>query len=106
MRPLIVILVVLDLMLAAPAALAAPTCLNKSGDTVRCEAAGAMPVGWTPSPQQLLIWQKSRPPGPSTGDIVKVFCTVGLLLALIALMPEFDGTQAEDWDAQEDDDKE
>lgn len=89
------------LLLIALPARAAPTCLNRQGDAVRCEAPGAMPVGWKPSPQQIWDRQLSLPPGPSTGRIVEVFLGLGLLLVIIALMPNFDG---EKWDRQEGDD--
>lgn len=34
-------------LLGTTPVLAAPTCLNRAGDTVRCDRAGAMPIGWT-----------------------------------------------------------
>jgi hypothetical protein len=88
-------LLILALLLAAPAAQAAPTCQDRNGDTIRCGTPGAMPVGWTPSPQQLWDRQLSRPPGPSKGDLLSAFCVVGLFLALIALLPEFHGWREE-----------
>ena len=94
------------LLLVATAALAAPTCLNKSGDTVRCDARDAMPVGWAPSPQQIQDWQMARPPGPSTGDVLRVVLGIVLLLALIALLPEFDGSRNADWETRDDDEEE
>lgn len=80
----------LTLLFAAPA-LAAPTCQNRGGDTVRCGTPGAMPVGWKPSPEMLWDREISRPPGPSLRQILGVFCGLGLLFALIALLPDFDG---------------
>jgi hypothetical protein len=80
----------LTLLFAAPA-LAAPTCQNRGGDTVRCGTPGAMPVGWKPSPETLWDREISRPPGPSLRQILGVFCGLGLLFALIALLPDFDG---------------
>jgi hypothetical protein len=35
--------------------------------------------------------------------MVELICVIGMLLALIALMPEFDGWGAGDWDEQEGD---
>ena len=75
------------ILLAARAAVAAPTCWNLGGETVRCEAAGALPVG---SP---------RPPGARPARAVRLSaaalaglgCTLAGLFALIALMPDFEG---------------
>jgi hypothetical protein len=104
MRLLILALTIL--LLSAPAAVAAPTCRDVGGDTLRCGTAGAMPVGWTPSPALLSQWRNAQSPGAGSGDLLKAICTVALFLALIALLPEFDGTRAADWDRQEGDDEE
>ncbi len=105
MRLPILSVLVLILLLGAPAAVAAPTCQDRNGEVARCGTPGAMPVGWTPSPQRLLDWQSTRPPGPSTGEVLEIFAVIALFLAMIALMPEFDGTRAADWDRQESDDE-
>ncbi len=102
MRPLILSLAAAWLV-ATPAS-AAPTCLNRHGDTVRCEAADAMPLGWTPSPEQHLKWQMEQPPGPSASQLLSGALAFCLFLAMIALLPEFDGTRDSDWGAQEGDD--
>jgi hypothetical protein len=57
-----------------------------------------MPVGWTPSALQLWDRQLSRTPGPNRSEILSAFCVLGLILALIALLPEADG-----WREEEDD---
>jgi hypothetical protein len=106
MRPLIVPLVVSVSLLTAPAALAAPTCQDVNGGTIRCGTPGAMPVGWTLSPQQLLERQSSGPEYPTTAELLELFCVMGLFFAVMALMPEFDGRRAGDWDRQEDDPEE
>ena len=85
-------LLILALLFAAPAAQAAPTCQDRNGDTIKCGVPGAMPVGWTPSPQQL--WDRSAP-RPSRGVLLSAFGMVGLILALIALLPEADGWREE-----------
>jgi hypothetical protein len=90
----------------ASAALAAPTCLDKNGDTIRCGTPGAMPMGWTLSTQQLLDRQMSKPIDSSINELLRVICGLGVFFTMIALMPEFDGSHAEDWDKQEEDDEE
>lgn len=87
---------ILALLLAAPMAVAAPTCQDRSGGTIRCGTPGAMPVGWTPSPQQLWDRQLSRTPGPRRSELLSAFGVVGLILALIALLPDADGWREED----------
>jgi hypothetical protein len=91
------------LLLTAPMARAAPGCWDKNGGTIKCGVPGAMPVGWSLSPRQLLDRQMSRPADPGTDNLLKAISVIGLLLALIALMPEFDGSHGEDWDRQEGD---
>ena len=100
MRAWMFAIVTVFLLGAAPAS-AAPTCVNRLGDTVRCATQGAMPVGWTPSPQVLWDRQLSAPPGPRISEILKVVFGIGLFLAMIALLPDFDS--AKDWDRQEND---
>jgi hypothetical protein len=87
------------LLLAMPAPIqAAPTCQDRAGITTRCGTPGAMPVGWQPSPQELWESELSRPPGPDSESLWTAFGLVGLLFALIALMPRFDGARDDDWD--------
>ena len=101
---MLIIVIALALSLSSPT-FAAPTCKDTSGDTIRCGTPGAMPVGWSPSPQQLLTHQFSQPPGPSHTTLLKVFLGIALLFVFIALLPEFDGSPAGGgWDRQEDDD--
>ncbi len=97
----------LALALATPAlatpVLAAPTCQSTHGDTIRCGTEGAMPVGWTLPPEQA----RERAMFSATSslkEVLKVAWAFGLFLAFIALLPEFDGSRAGDWDRQEDDD--
>ncbi len=93
------ILLILVLLCATPAP-AAPTCQTKDGGTIRCGTPGAMPVGWQAPPEQ---WHPA-PSGGSAGELPQVLIVLLLLFVLIALMPEFDGRRAGDWDRQEDDD--
>jgi hypothetical protein len=106
MRPLILAFTVAATLLTAPAALAAPTCQDKNGDTIKCGIPGAMPVGWSLSLRQLLDRQPSRPIAPSTTELLELICVIGVFFAVMALMPEFDGRRAGDWDEQEGDHEE
>jgi len=87
------------MLLTVPAAFAAPTCQDRDGLTIRCGTQGAMPVGWTlPFEERKIIL-----PAPSIGQLVKLIGALGLLFALLALLPEFDRTRSGDWDEQEGD---
>ena len=90
-------------LILPPAAVAAPTCLDRNGDTIRCGAEGAMPVGWKLTPAQLLEKEATQSTDPNWTNLAKAFCIVGILLAAIALLPEFDGARGADWDRQEGD---
>ena len=92
-------------LLAAGAALAAPTCQDKDGGTIRCGTPGAMPVGWTLPPEERFLRQTLRPASPSMNELLGLICALGVFFALLALMPEFEGRRAGDWDEQEGDDK-
>ncbi len=86
-------------MLFAADADAAPTCLDKTGLTIRCATPGAMPVGWKPLPAILLERERSLPPGPGPDGLFKIALGLAAFFALIALLPDFDGH----WDAREKD---
>ena len=103
MRPWIPAFAVAATLLTASAALAAPTCQDKNGDTIRCGTQGAMPVGWTLSPQQRLERQIPRPKYPSTKELLELIGVMGVFFTLLALMPEFDGQRTRDWGEQEGD---
>jgi len=78
------------------AAWSAPTCLNRAGDTVRCDRAGAMPRGWTLPPAEARARALAHP-GPSAAQIWEAAGLLALFFALIALMPAFDGRRDQDW---------
>jgi hypothetical protein len=101
---LVTTLAVLLLLLGASAASAAPTCQNRDGDTVHCGIPGAMPLGWKLPPEEFTERQTAKSPPPSRDLVVGAFAGIVLLLALIGVLPEFDGTKAADWDPQEEDD--
>jgi hypothetical protein len=92
------------LLLAGPTAVAAPTCDNRNGETVKCGTAGAMPVGWAPSPADVLD-HSATPPELNPAEAVALIYIVGGFFALLALMPPFDGWREGDWDEQEEDSK-
>ncbi len=88
-RSILIVTAAVGLMSAT--ALAAPTCQDAMGVTVRCGTPGAMPVGWT-LPQELR--PASRPIEPH--QLLEVLCALGGFFALLALMPDFEG----DWDEE------
>lgn len=98
MRSSLTALICAVALLAAPAAMAAPTCQTQAGDAARCGAPGAMPVGWTAP--------GVRPDSPADPvRIVSLVALLGALFGLIALLPDFDGRNSRDWGEQEGDDE-
>lgn len=106
MRLMILALTAAIALSAAPAALCAPTCLDRNADTIRCGTQGAMPVGWVPSPQQVLEHQAARPLAPTLDELWPALFIIIGIFGLIAVMPDFDGWRVGDWDPQEGDDEE
>jgi hypothetical protein len=106
MRRLILAFTVTAVLVTGSAALGAPTCQDENGITAKCGTPGAMPVGWAPSPQQLLERQMARPKYPSMAELLELVCVIGVFFGLMALMPEFEGSRDGRWDRQEDDDEE
>jgi hypothetical protein len=101
MRKRLLAAVTAIVLLTAPAAIAAPTCQDRNGDTIRCGTDGAMPVGWTlPAPQRLQVLA-ARPPVDPVNLVGLGLFLVGFF-ALLALLPDFDGQ----WDPQERDEEE
>jgi hypothetical protein len=103
MRPLVLALAALITLSTASMVRAGPSCVDRNGDPIHCGVKGAMPVGWTPSPQTLLRVQMSRPRGTGFLNLERAACLLALFLAATALLPDFDGAHGEDWDRQEDD---
>lgn len=99
-RALLLVFFAAVTLLTGPAP-AAPTCQDRNGLTIRCGTGGAMPVGWTLPLEE----RRFQPVGPSAGELFGLIATIGLLFALIALLPEFDGRRDADWDRQEGDDQ-
>jgi hypothetical protein len=90
----------LALLLASPA-VAAPTCENPRGETVRCGTAGAMPVGWVLSPRDRQQLRPELSDEPAPIKLLQTLCVLGVFFSVLALMPDFDGSRSEDWDSQE-----
>lgn len=83
-------------------ALAAPSCVDRNGDPIRCGVRGAMPVGWTLPAAELREKELRHPPDLQWQNLEKAFCMIGVLLLGIALLPEFDGADDTAWDKQDD----
>ena len=101
MRGLVLAFVAAVALLGAHAAVAAPTCQDRNGDTIKCATPGAMPVGWTLPLAERLEKERSRPPKYPSANVLELLWVIGMFFALLALLPEFEG----DWDKQEGDDK-
>src|SRR5665213_121774 len=95
MRSILLTLIAIATLLAPPSAMAAPTCQDRNGDTIRCETAGAMPVGWTLPAEQRSRVLAARPAGPPPNLFGLGLFLMGFF-ALLALLPDFDGH----WDRQ------
>lgn len=72
---------------------------------MKCGTPGAMPVGWAPPPDAPVRRDGSGLDEMNPNDLFSLFCIVGGLFALIALLPDFDGARGGGWDEQEDDRK-
>jgi hypothetical protein len=60
-----------------------------------------MPVGW-------VLPAQDRPQNETAitpRQLIELISALGVLFALLALMPEFDGSRPEDWDREERDDR-
>jgi hypothetical protein len=86
---------------AGPPAFAAPTCQNLEGETVKCGVPGAMPVGWTRQAQERWEQQPEMPVAGNLPQLMQTLCALGIFFALLALMPDFDGSHPGEWDSEE-----
>jgi hypothetical protein len=97
MRRLIFALAAAAALAGAPASMAAPTCQDRNGGTIRCGTEGAMPVGWTLPPEERPD-PDTLPADPSLNTLLELFCAMGVFFGLMALLPDFDGWGAGDWE--------
>ena len=86
MRRSILALAAASLLLTEPVALAAPTCQNCNGVTVRCATPGAMPVGWTLPPEERV----PLPASQNLMELLELVCVLGVFFSLMALLPDFE----------------
>ena len=86
------------LTLATAPAAAAPICQNRLGDWVHCDAPGAMPLGWRVPDEVYTARVLSRTPPVERDILIAAAVMLAALLALIALLPKFDGARGEDWE--------
>ena len=91
MRLVVAILAAAVLLAVAPITSAGPICEDRAGESVRCEDARAMPLGWSLPLDERLKHPRSGPPDPTPVQLGGVFILIFLFFALIALMPDFDG---------------
>jgi hypothetical protein len=75
--------------LAAPGAVAAPTCWNAAAETVRCGTAGALPVGARLSPDQEAL-RRSRSSELEPIALMGLALLLGGMFALLAVLPDFE----------------
>ena len=78
---------------------AKPPDLGVSANPVSAYTPGAMPVGWRLPFEE----RPFKPAAPTVSQLLALIATRGLLFALIALLPEFDGSRGGAWDKQEGD---
>jgi len=88
MRRSLLALIAVATLFSAPAAVAAPTCQDIHGGTIRCGTAGAMPVGWTLPFEQRVERGWVNPVEPR--QFLKVICVLGIYFCLLAMLPDFE----------------
>lgn len=100
-------LLAIAILLSASAgpALAAPTCQDVNGSVARCGTPGAMPLGWKLPDEEYDRRQAALGNDTDPHALLHAIILVASLLAIIALLPDFDGRSDVDWDEQEGDDR-
>ncbi|MEJ0097542.1 MAG: hypothetical protein WDM84_05900 [Bauldia sp.] len=79
------------LCVSAGPALAAPTCQDANGSAARCGAANAMPQGWKLPDEEYRRRQAALGNVADPQALLNAIILIAGLLALIALLPDFDG---------------
>ena len=86
-------------------ALAAPTCQDANGSAARCGAVNAMPLGWKLPDEEYRRRQAALGNVVDPHALLNAVALIASLLAIIALLPDFDGRSDGDWDEQEGDNR-
>ena len=94
MRRSLLALIAAASLFSASAAMAAPTCQDINGATIRCGTPGAMPVGWTLPLQQSLDSGWVNPIEPN--QFLELVCALGIYFCLLAMLPDFEGWSDEE----------
>ncbi len=102
MRRFLLVFAMLLCASACPAP-AAPTCEDANGSVARCGAANAMPLGWKLSDEEFHRRQTALGNAFDPRELLNAIALIAALLAILALLPDFDGRSDEDWDTQEGD---
>ena len=97
------LLVFATLICVSAPALAAPTCQDANGSAARCGAANAMPLGWKLPDEEYTRRQTALGNVVDPHALLNAIALIASLLAIIALLPDFDGRSDGDWDEQEGD---
>ena len=83
-------------LLIEPSGIAAPTCIDQDGDTIKCGAPGAMPLGWRLSPEEELARDMEQTVSPNLGELLELICLLGVFFSLMAMLPDCDGWRDDD----------
>ena len=95
MRRSLLALITAASLFSASAAMAAPTCQDINGGTIRCGTAGAMPVGWAlPLQPRFEAADWVNPIEPR--QLLELICLLGIYFSLLAMLPDFEGWSDEE----------
>ena len=94
MRRSLLALIAAASLFSASAAMAAPTCQDINGGTIRCGTPGAMPVGWKLPLQQRFEEDWVNPIEPN--QFLELICALGIYFCLLVMLPDFEGWSDEE----------
>ena len=95
MRRSLLALITVASLLSASAAMAAPTCQDSNGGTIRCGTPGAMPVGWT-FPLQQPRFERDWVNPIEPNQFLELICALGIYFCLLAMLPDFESWSDEE----------